>query len=69
MRTCREISELVSKSLDVHLNLRERLAVRLHLIMCRHCSNFKKQMLFLRRAGAGYMEYLEKTGGKEPTQP
>jgi hypothetical protein len=41
------------------------MAVRLHLMMCRHCSNFKKQMLFLRRAGASYVEYLEKTGRKE----
>ncbi|MGX2028932.1 MULTISPECIES: zf-HC2 domain-containing protein [Methylocaldum] len=65
MRSCREVSELVSKSLDVHLSLRERMAVRLHLMMCRHCSNFKKQMLFLRRAGASYVEYLEKTGRKE----
>lgn len=41
------------------------MAVRLHLMMCRHCSNFKKQMLFLRRAGASYVEYLEKTSRKE----
>jgi len=64
MRSCREVSELVSKSLDVHLSLRERIAVRLHLMMCKHCSNFRKQMLFLRRAGAAYMEHREKTGGK-----
>lgn len=65
MRSCREVSELVSKSLDVHLSLRERLAVRLHLMMCKHCSNFKKQMLFLRQAGGRYMAYLEKVGGKK----
>lgn len=65
MRSCREVSELVSKSLDVHLSLRERLAVHLHLLMCKHCSNFKKQMLFLRQAGKRYMAYLEKVGGKK----
>lgn len=69
MRTCQEISELVSKSLDVHLSFRERLAVRLHLLMCKHCNNFKKQMLFLRQAGSGYMEFLQKTGGKESMKP
>lgn len=68
MRSCREVSELVSKSLDVRLTLRERLGVRLHLMMCEHCSNFRKQMLFLRRAGGGYIEHLQKTGGKESTK-
>jgi hypothetical protein len=66
MRSCQEVSELVSKSLDVHLSLREWLAVRLHLMMCEHCSNFKKQMLFLHEASRHYLEYLEQVSSKKP---
>jgi len=30
--------------------LRERIAVRMHLLMCRGCRNFEKQFAFIRRA-------------------
>lgn len=65
MRICREVSALVSKSLDVHLSLRERFAVRLHLTMCKHCNNFKQQMLFLRGASGRYMARLDTASRKE----
>lgn len=65
MHSCRQVSELVSKSLDSHLSLRDRLAVGFHLMLCRHCSHFKKQSLFLRQAGGRYMAYLGKVARKK----
>ncbi len=48
--TCREATRLVSQGLERRLGLAERLALRLHLLICDGCTNFSKQVAFLRRA-------------------
>jgi hypothetical protein len=48
--SCKEVSRIVSQGLDRRLSLFERLRLRLHLAICDGCTNFKKQMDFLRRA-------------------
>lgn len=48
--TCKEVSHLVSQGLDRELGWEERMRVRIHLAICDGCTNFKKQMDFLRRA-------------------
>jgi Putative zinc-finger len=48
--TCKEATHLVSRGLDRRLGLAERLALRLHLLICDGCTNFSKQVTFLRRA-------------------
>ena len=53
MLTCKEVSHLVSEGLDRKLGLGERVALRLHLAICQGCTNFSKQMEFLRRAAQG----------------
>jgi hypothetical protein len=50
--SCKEASRLVSQGLERRLGLFERLALRLHLAICDGCSNFRRQVLFLRRAVA-----------------
>ena len=50
MFNCREVTRLVSESLDRKLPLSERIGVRIHLLMCKLCPEAKKQMLFLREA-------------------
>jgi len=47
---CKEATRLVSQGLDRRLGLAERLALRLHLLICDGCTNFSKQVAFLRRA-------------------
>jgi Putative zinc-finger len=47
---CKEATRLVSQGLDRRLGLAERLALRLHLLICDGCTNFSKQAAFLRRA-------------------
>jgi hypothetical protein len=47
---CRDITALLSKSLDTRLPLRERFAARLHVLYCKACKRFKKQTIFLRQA-------------------
>jgi predicted anti-sigma-YlaC factor YlaD len=50
MLSCKEATHLVSQGLDRRLGLGERVALRLHLAICDGCSNFKKQVAFLRKA-------------------
>jgi ATPase subunit of ABC transporter with duplicated ATPase domains len=47
---CKEATRRVSQGLDRRLGLAERLALRLHLLICDGCTNFSKQAAFLRRA-------------------
>lgn len=54
MKNCKDISELLSDSMERPLTWRERLAVRGHLLMCRHCARFQQQVHFLRKAAARY---------------
>ena len=48
--SCKEASRLVSQGLDARLPPGRRIAVRVHLAICTGCTNFSKQMAFLRRA-------------------
>jgi hypothetical protein len=45
---CKETSQLVSQSLDRSLTWKERLAVRFHLLICKYCTRFNKQLLAMR---------------------
>lgn len=44
MLSCKELVAHSSDFLDGQLSFRERLAVRTHLAMCRHCRRFIRQM-------------------------
>lgn len=58
MLNCREITEHASGFLDDALPWRVRLQVRLHLMMCRDCREYVRQMSLvvrtLRRLGHGH---------------
>jgi len=51
MLSCKEVSLLLSKACDQKLPWRTRLAVRLHLLYCRGCTQFEKHLQVLRAAG------------------
>jgi hypothetical protein len=50
MLSCKEVTRLVSQGLDRRLGFFERLGLRVHLWICDGCTNFSKQMAFLRKA-------------------
>ncbi len=50
MLSCEQTSELLSRGLDQHLPFTQRMAIRIHLLMCRACSQYEKQLHFIRRA-------------------
>ncbi|WP_415879746.1 zf-HC2 domain-containing protein [Methylomonas sp. TEB] len=60
MRSCRDITALMSLGLDKKLGLNERLAIGMHVMMCSGCRNFQSQSQFIRKAAQGYAEQLQK---------
>lgn len=54
MLSCKEVTHLLSQAQDRQLGFGERLSLELHLAMCRGCTNFKRQMNFLRAACRRY---------------
>jgi len=54
MLNCKQATELMSRSQDQTLPLLKRLNLKLHLIMCRGCSNYNKQLAFIRKTMKHY---------------
>jgi hypothetical protein len=50
MLSCKEATELMSQEQDRPLGLAERLGLRLHMLICSACSNYRRQMRVLRAA-------------------
>ena len=50
MLRCRDVSRLVSDSMERQLPLGQRMQVRMHLMLCRLCAGFARQIRLLRRA-------------------
>ena len=56
MLSCKEVNRLCSEEQDPNLSLTERINLRMHLAMCKACTNFRVQMQFLRAATRRYRE-------------
>ncbi len=50
MLRCREVSTLVSESMERKLPFGTRMQVWMHLMLCRFCAGFARQIRFIRRA-------------------
>jgi len=59
MMTCKEISSLVSESLDRKLPLRLRMEMRVHLMMCHLCRTYRNRTLLLQKIFRNYDPSLE----------
>ena len=55
MLNCKETAQLMSQALDRPLGWRERIALRLHLLICDGCRNAGKQLSFIRDACSAWM--------------
>ena len=56
MMSCREVTRLMSQGYERALTLRERVALKVHTMMCLGCTNYGKHMIFLRKAARSYRE-------------
>jgi len=52
MLTCREVTRLVSQSMDARLAWHQRLGLRIHLLYCVWCRRYAAQIQFLRKAAS-----------------
>lgn len=52
MANCKDIALLLTQSLDETLPFRKRIAVKIHLFICRECRTLKKHLLFLKDAAS-----------------
>ena len=57
MLTCQKASEICSAELDRPLTWSERAGLKVHLMMCSGCSNFRAHVNLMRRAMSAYMEH------------
>ena len=59
MLSCKEAAWLISESMDRDLPLMQRLGIRAHLLMCKHCTRYRRQLLFIRDAIQHYLDQIE----------
>ena len=57
MRNCKEVTAMVVAREDRNLNVREQLALRMHMAMCKACPPFERQMLTMRNAMRQWRNY------------
>ena len=70
MPNCRQVTRMVSESMDAELPFFRRMAMWVHLMMCRYCFRFRRQILFLRRlSGMDAEEAAEPRAGSSPGLP
>jgi hypothetical protein len=56
MLSCKETSMLLSQAQERRLGIRERIGLQLHLLLCDGCTNFRKQLDFIRTAVRRYRD-------------
>ncbi len=52
MLKCKQVIDLASNSLDTSLPWRIRWQMKLHLLMCKTCHRYLKQLQFIQKAAA-----------------
>lgn len=68
MFNCKEVSYKVSESYDRKLPLLERMMIRVHLMMCRYCTRFHRQLRLI-RSMARYTQPFGNTAETSVTLP
>jgi hypothetical protein len=48
MLSCKDVTQLLSESMDRSLPLGKRVGVRFHLLICRFCARYERQLLLIR---------------------
>ncbi len=66
MLSCKQVTEVCSDELDRPLKIGEKLAMRSHLMMCRGCTQYRRQLWTLREAAQAYARGQAVSGDAEP---
>lgn len=58
MLNCKDVTHLLSEGQDRKLTLAERMHLEMHLAICKGCSNYRKQMNYLRAVCRRYADKM-----------
>ncbi|MGB4359059.1 MAG: zf-HC2 domain-containing protein [Rhodoferax sp.] len=64
MMNCQQATRLISESQDRALSLSEKMALKMHVLMCAGCKNFSLQIPFLSQAMKAYAKGLDEAEKK-----
>ena len=59
MMNCQQATRLISESQDRALSLSEKMALKMHVLMCAGCKNFSLQIPFLSQAMKAYAKGVD----------
>ena len=59
-RTCREVAALILAREDRALEFPERLAIRIHFLVCQACPRFERQVASMHQAMQAWSAYSER---------
>ena len=63
MLSCKDVTQLLSEAMDRSLPLGKRIGVRLHLLICKFCARYERQLLQIRETVRRLVETEETAGG------
>ncbi len=67
MPSCKEVSRLVSESMETKLPLHKRIGLWMHLSMCRLCKGFARQLRVIQAAAKQHGESEDDTSLADAT--
>ena len=63
MLSCKDVTKLVSEAMDRSLPLGKRIGVRLHLLICKFCARYERQLHLIRETARRLAATLETPEG------
>ena len=63
MLSCKDVTQLLSESMDHSLPLGKRIGVRFHLLICKFCARYERQLALIRETVRHLVAAEETTGG------
>jgi hypothetical protein len=62
MLTCKDTTQLISRSMDASLPIVQRIRLRLHLLICEWCARYERQLFLIRET----LRHLDAAGEDRP---
>jgi hypothetical protein len=62
MLSCKDVTQHLSESMDISLPIGKRIGVRVHLLMCKFCARYERQLLLIRETVRRIVAAEEKPG-------
>ena len=62
MLSCKDVTRLISESMDRSLPLGKRIGVRVHLLICKFCERYERQLHQIRETARNLVATEERPG-------